>query len=172
MKKLIFIFFLAFSVNAFAQNEAWEPLKFNEQGKVEMVEVFDVPGKTRHQIFAEVKNWFGEHNKASSGSIEVDDIKTGVISGKSTASFSNAEMGYTIKVDVKDGRYRLSTTDYIVKNNQSGDSPVEKLFVPQAVKENGEIRPYPLSMKTGILGHFEEVKTGLNKRFVASTDDW
>lgn len=179
MKKLIFIAAFLWLNYVNAQSVDWSPLVFNEEGKLEMVEVVEVDSKDASEIYNQVKFWFSSYYNSLNDVIQLDDKDAGTIKGRAIASFYAKTMGklfehkvyYTIQIDIKDGKYRLLLSDYILQNDY-GDSPLENQFTDKyAVKKNGSIRDFSIAMKEGVESHWLELKTSLSDKVKESSDD-
>lgn len=181
MKKLLFIAAFLWLNVANGQSVDWSPLQFNDDGIIEMVEVVELPDKSSEEIYTQVKLWMASYYKSMEDVVQVDDQKSGIIKGRALMTFYSKTLGkvfdyptyYTIRIDIKDGKYRLSITDYIIKS-EYGDYGVEMQFTDKmALKKNGELRDFPIAAKNGILEHWESIKSDLEKKIKEkSKDDW
>ena len=88
---------------------------------LEIVEVIEVPGVGAEDLFTRAETWFAETFVNSTAVLEVKDkearrfIGNGVIPYRPTNPVMASAVGqvrYTIKVEVKDGRARLSLTNF------------------------------------------------------------
>lgn len=82
--------------------------------------VYDIPGKTKEQIYVEVNNWFVHSFMIGKSVIQLNDKEAGCIIGKgyvdalgSTQGFSNnsdAAAWVILRVDIKDEKVRVIAT--------------------------------------------------------------
>ena len=84
--------------------------------------VVQVEGATAAQLYARGKLWFAEAFIDSKNVLEVEDKETGVLVGKGTIPYEpnvfissgviRGHIGFTVKILVKDGRYKYTLTDF------------------------------------------------------------
>ncbi|CAM0689807.1 MULTISPECIES: DUF4468 domain-containing protein [Acinetobacter calcoaceticus/baumannii complex] len=121
MKKLIFLIFCLFSISTFAQQ-----VKISEY-----VEVVDLPNMSKNQIFNTSKIWIAKSFKSSNSVIQYEDSATGTIVGKGNMQFpcqgtwscmahKDDILVFTIKIDTKDNKARISFNDMTMKINTKG----------------------------------------------------
>ncbi|MFA9371888.1 MAG: DUF4468 domain-containing protein [Labilibaculum antarcticum] len=107
MKKILIAFMLLCSVSAFAK---------------EYTEVVEVPGKNADQLYSTAREWFAETFKSADDVLQMDDpvagkligkglVKVPIVSGKYSVA---TNMRFTIKVFVKDGRYKCDITNILI----------------------------------------------------------
>lgn len=116
MKKLIFILYLL-PVFCYSQ---------------EYSEVIQAEGKTAAQLYTTAREWFAKTFVSANDVIQMEDPVSGKIIGKGsshiaesyvigkglTAIFTKIDWypNYTLKIEVKDGRYRYELTDIKIKS--------------------------------------------------------
>lgn len=115
MKRFPLIFVMLFSLNVFAQNS--NPLIYSE--------VVDLPGLSKDEIYSMARMWFVEAYKNPQKVLQIQDKESGEIVGKgNTKYYSKIWMGaegskgvinYTVKIFIKDGKYKYEITDFIHK---------------------------------------------------------
>lgn len=92
----------------------------DKNNSITRVQVVDDINKTKEQIYVEVNDWFIHSFQSSKSVIQLNDKDAGCVIGKgyvsdmgSTMSFaSNADISawVIIRVDIKDGKMRITTT--------------------------------------------------------------
>jgi len=172
MKKLIFIAaFLWLNVANAQDSNWWDPIPFNEKGLIEFVVDYDLPDKSKDEMYSITKVWLSEAFKSSKSVIEVDEKDAGVIAGNGNTSFSwgNALIGYhtdpiffSFKCQMKDGKYRLTVNNIQNENDITGRNGVEYLFNDSAVKKNGEVKDYPKAVKGALLDLFQMLQKSID----------
>ncbi|MGV8094512.1 MAG: DUF4468 domain-containing protein [Mangrovibacterium sp.] len=119
MKKLALLLFLFFPFYANSQSYS---------------EVIEVPGKTADQLYASARMWFADNFKSANDVLQMDDSKAGILIGKGNTTVAenySVSMGvpmtsewnthFTIKVMVKDGRYKCDMYDFFVTTISNGE---------------------------------------------------
>lgn len=125
MKNLLTVIFLhGISIGMNAQI-----LPLNEFGKVEYTEVVKIDSTTQNLLFSSAQKWFVETFKNAKDVIQVENRENGEIIGKGTFHIQTNRFGYSaiglgvvrfqVQVDVKDGRYKYSFSNFI----HVGDKP-------------------------------------------------
>lgn len=88
----------------------------------DITEVIDVPAKSKEQIFEGSKIWIAQSFKSANNVIQYADKGTGSIIGKGNiqypcdgfidcGAFGNDRVNFTIKIDSKDNKARVSISD-------------------------------------------------------------
>jgi hypothetical protein len=96
-------------------------------GKIDYSEVVQVAGANQAELYARAKLWFADTFKSAKAVVQADDKDTGIIQGTAFQDISVVAMGipsavklwYTIKIALKDGRYKYDITDLRVQNYPS-----------------------------------------------------
>ena len=77
-------------------------------------EVLSAPGMTRAQIFDKARQWFSTNFVSGKDVVDLSDKASGTIIGKGYASMGGMIVKelieFQMRVDTKDGRYKVSTT--------------------------------------------------------------
>jgi hypothetical protein len=182
MKKFILMLSLVFmmGINVNAQDVPWyAPIKLNEDGLVELVVNYEIPGKSQAELYAATKVWFSERFANSKNVIELDEKEAGIVSGNGNTSFSygNALTGYAnqtvyfaFKCQMKDGKYRLTINSFQTYHEMSGRHGIEYLFSDNAIKKNGQVKEYPNAMKKAVLDLYDLIETTLSKKINEKDD--
>jgi hypothetical protein len=125
MKKIILIVVMvAASFSAQAQKITQDSLSMPVlEGKVGIQEVVKMDSLSKKELYQRAKLFFVNGFKSSKDVIQLDDAENGVIIGKGISTFTfwnvmaNAElpMNITIKIEIKDGRYRYTFNQVTIK---------------------------------------------------------
>lgn len=96
----------------------------------EYSEVVEVPGKNTVQLYATAREWFAETFKSANDVLQMNDPVAGKLIGKASTKVSESYVAggmikvpmtidwypnFTIKVSVKDGKYKCEITDITIK---------------------------------------------------------
>lgn len=129
MKKLIFILYFFIPAFCFAQ---------------EYTEVVQVEGKTAQQLYTSAREWFAKTFVSANDVIQMEDPTSGKIIGKGSNHIAEGYVvgkgiatifttmdwypNYTLKIEVKDGRYKYELTDIKIKSIDSFGNTAEVPF--------------------------------------------
>lgn len=110
MLKFLFILTTFFSINLAAQ----ETITFEKIIKADSVD--------KEEIFVLINDWFATNYNSANDVIQMTDKKAGIIIGKGATDYFygnnssyNGTLKYTIKVYVKDNRFKVNLLSYIHK---------------------------------------------------------
>lgn len=127
MKKLTLILLLALTVQIYGQ----EPITYEKVLKAE--------GVNKSDLFFIISDWFASNYNSAKDVIQLNDKERGVIIGKGTMDYFygekrsnnsyNGHLDYTIKIYVKDNRYKVILTSF----NHSGKSLSVRLITTDDV---------------------------------------
>lgn len=114
MKK--FIIFLLFPFSVFAQ----EGLVFSQ--------IFEAKGNPVEDIYSTLRIWLSKQYRTSESVFEVEDVSNGKIVVSSKFRYENKKsvrchrgwISYSLAVDIKDGKFRVSISDIV---HESYDGP-------------------------------------------------
>lgn len=91
---------------------------------VEVAKVINAPDKSQKEIYDKARQWFSHYFVSGKSVIDYEDPTTGVIIGNGKADIGSDFMGviaygidYTIRVETKDGRFRVLTN--IIKHTNT-----------------------------------------------------
>ncbi len=124
----------------------------------EVVEVVELPGQSKDQLFESSKIWVAKMFRSSNDVIQYADKNTGSIVGKGSikypckgfmdcSAFGNDYVTFTLKIDTKDGKARIGFNDLMWKNmpsvnagvvNRGGEFPLRTVQMQTQVKEKLE----------------------------------
>jgi hypothetical protein len=114
--------------------------------------VVQVPGATKAELYSRAREWFADNFNSSKAVLEMDDREAGKLIGNATAEFDFAgsigkplptAMWRKIKVELKDGKYRYTVTDFAFGGGvtQGDSNPVERWFKPSGFTFNKDGTP-------------------------------
>ncbi|MEA4967714.1 MAG: DUF4468 domain-containing protein [Bacteroidaceae bacterium] len=134
MKKIIFIVFISLIHSSiFAQ----ERLLFDKVIRVDSA-------LKKNEIYNSIKEWMGMNFVSAKNVIEVEDKDAGIIIASPLTDYDYGSLGYlcysgqlkyTIKVQIKDGRFKVEVTNFIHDVNL-GNSPYCKLGLITTAEEH------------------------------------
>lgn len=114
MKNLLQILAVICSISAFSQM----PID-TVSNKYQYREVVTVNGVTKDQLFDKARQWFVSNYKDASEVLQVQDKESGTLVGKGlfTVNFQGGQrkVFHTVSIDCKDGKYRVTITDFMLK---------------------------------------------------------
>lgn len=107
-------------------------------GKILYTEVVQASGASQAELYARAKLWFADTFKATKAVVQADDKEAGVIQGTAFQEIFVAGGGfvtpvklwYTIKIALKDGRYKYDINDLRVQNYANQYTPYPGEPVP------------------------------------------
>lgn len=87
--------------------------------KYQYREVVTVNGATKDQLFDKARQWFVSNYKDASEVLQVQDKESGTLVGKGLfiVNFQGGprKVFHTVSIDCKDGKYRVTITDFMLK---------------------------------------------------------
>lgn len=123
-KKLLLIVMVFLTAYAFGQNMMLEILPLKD-GKVTYVGIVQADSINKEELYKRTKRWFIDTYKSGKDVIQLDDKENGDLIGKGFFETywgqQTINIWQTIKVQVKDGRYRYEITDFNVKYYYAGE---------------------------------------------------
>ncbi|HZK69306.1 MAG TPA: DUF4468 domain-containing protein [Paludibacter sp.] len=118
MKNLILITLLLIPCFSFAQ-EVQLPINPKTQ-KIEYTDLVKVDSTlTSDELYTRARSWFATAFKSANNVIQMEDKSTGIIIGKGNFSIreqfglASGHVSFTIKTQVKDGRYKYWINDFV-----------------------------------------------------------
>lgn len=154
MKKTALIFLFAFA-SFVAQAQGWQnPLPIDSASqRVSFTGVVQVPGATKAELYSRAREWFANNFGSSKAVLEMDDREIGKLIGRAYEPFGweanvmvtlPSRLWRTIKVEVKDGRYRYTITNFNMAMGaelESSAKPVEMRFVKNVTNFKSDNTP-------------------------------
>ncbi|MDC5602471.1 DUF4468 domain-containing protein [Acinetobacter baumannii] len=121
----------------------------------EVTQVVELPGQSKDKLFESSKIWMAKNFRSSNDVIQYADKNTGSIIGKGTiqypckgfmdcSAFGKDYIGFTLKIDTKDNKARISFADLTWKSmpsvnagvvNRGGEFPLRTVQMQAQVKE-------------------------------------
>ena len=115
MRKLLFLIIAFFTIGAFAQGN---PIKFDK--------VIQAEGKNVSVLYPTIRAWVATTFNSAQDVLQMDDAQNGIIICKGNFSYRAPEgmnyryadgiINFTLKVQVRDGRYKVTMSDFIHKS--------------------------------------------------------
>lgn len=96
------------------------PLK---DDRVTYIQIEKAEGLTKDQIYRRARRWFVENYRTSNNVLQLQDIESGELAGKGISS-AGIPFRRAIMVDCKDGRYRITLTEFTI-NPAGAELPIE-----------------------------------------------
>lgn len=129
-----------------------------EKPFTEVVQVVDLPNQSKDDLFESSKIWMAKTFRSSNNVIQYADKGTGSIVGKGTfpypckgfmdcSAFGKDYIGFTLKIDTKENKARVSFSDLTWKSmpsvsagvyNRGGEFPLRTVQMQEQVKEKIE----------------------------------
>jgi hypothetical protein len=170
MKKLL-VFCLLLTGSARGQN--WKsPLPTDSATHtVTYGGVIEVPGAKKSELYSRAREWYTTNFGSAKAVLEMDDREDGKLIGKGFAKFGFGKpidwaMWRTVKIEVKDEKYRYTITDFILggpaTTPDSGMHPIEA-WLASTIKKGKEPGKAVTSVLDGIQSTTNNEVTSLNK---------
>ncbi len=181
MKKLMLTFTIltAISLSVYGQ----EPLTYTEVVQVDSV--------SKSELFNRAKLWFATAYNSANDVLQIDNKEEGEIIGKANMNYTptvfsggytiKGSIKYTIKIFVKEGRYKYEITDFIHDpyGNQDGnmglittdkENPNPK---PMAKKWSNKVwDDIKTQIEQNMITLIVSLKDGMAKTTESKKDDW
>jgi len=130
-------------------------LQHSPEPLVQVIQVVEIDGQKKEQLFDSSKIWMAEAFKSSNNVVQYADKESGSIIGKGNiqfpcegfidcGAFGNDKVSFTIKIDTKDNKARVSFSDitrtpltYVkggLNANMGKDLPITQVKQKQQVK--------------------------------------
>lgn len=184
MKKsttIIEVLLFLFTFSAYGQT----PLTYTEVVKVDSV--------YKNELYKRAKLWFVETYNSSKDVLQLDSKEDGILIGKalmeynpkvfSRSGLTKGNIKYTIKVFVKEGRYKYKITDFVhdPDGNQYGKSSMGLITteedcpnpIPMAKKWSNKVwKDIKSQIENKILPLITDLKKGMTKQLASKKSDW
>jgi hypothetical protein len=181
MKKLLFLFFFSPLIGlsqTYNYEELYLPLN---DGKIRYTDVVQAPGKTKAELFQNSKVWFANTFRSAKDVINFEDEGAGIVSGSGNTSIYIKSLGQTvertvyfsIKIEVKDERYRYTIDQIEFSTTGLARTPIEVEF-SRDYMFNNKGKPRQVSwdwyaeFEPEIIGLETKLKTEISKK----AEDW
>ncbi|GAB4199695.1 MAG: DUF4468 domain-containing protein [Bacteroidia bacterium] len=183
MKKsrLAFIIMIATTMVVFGQ----EPLAYTEVVQVDSV--------SKNELYNRAKVWFATTYNSVNDVLQIDNKEEGMLIGKAIMKYepnvftgseqTKGNIKYTIKIFVKDGRYKYEITDFIHDpyGNQYGKSSMGLITTdkecpnpkPMAKGWSNKVwNDIKSQIEDNVTSLINSLKQGMSKRPESKKDDW
>lgn len=160
------------------------PLKHNDVGQVEYSEVVQVPDASKNELYNRARLWFADAFNNSESVLEVDDREAGILVGTGWSSMMYSKflalagehrLWVTIKIQVKENRYKYTINSIQVQNPASKYVSSEKLPVDCETLNQDKLTKAQRNVKESIMLELQMfcylIKSGMTKA-VSDGDDW
>jgi len=121
----------------------------DDKRKYHIQEIVMSDGQSKEQLFDALRVWMAEHFEDEGFALEADDMEAGILVGRGwtylgiTPDWSAVKMHYSIRIEVRDGKYRFRIFQVEFDNHTTDDNRVgmSRLTdkVSEAYHENGHI---------------------------------
>lgn len=137
MKKLLFLSIVSFFMASGLM--AQEPISFEK--------VIQVDSVKKNDIYNGLKEWIGMNYRSAKSVIEVDDKEAGLIIisprkdysiGKLQYMCYDGTIKYTIKFQIKEGRFKVTITNFIHENDPGNKSQCQVGLITTSTEYDGQ----------------------------------
>jgi hypothetical protein len=177
MKKLVLIILIAIcSSSAFSQSETSVFPLNPDTGEIYYSEVINVEGKTKDDLFLSAKTWFVNAFKSSNDVIQLNDKEEGVIIGKGLLELNKGIVNFSVKLSVKEERYKYEIYDLIYESSVGGYNFDLKQENPKGILKSMWVSAWKKD-REATLNEIHSLKTSLIKeissnKIVLKKDTW
>lgn len=161
-----------------------DELPKDEAGKLNFNEVVQVDSSSREQLHFKAKQFFADAFKSAKDVIQMDDKDAGILIGKAWSMIYikiagnpvPIRMGYTIKIQTREGRYKVEVYDLSYDGSTGITGYPEQVFDKNTYfKSNGKARDvnekYKNETVATVNSIFDELQSVMKKKSRAK-DDW
>lgn len=155
--------------------EAKRPAPLTEEDRT-IVQVYEAPGFTKDQLFTASRMWIAQNFKSADAVIEYENKDEGTIIGNGNMAYpcggafacmvkADWRVPFTMKVETKDGRIRLTFTNIHLAWPASFNSGIRTNAHDGPVNQRGDldkIRPELLKLGDQIVASVGQLKTDDN----------
>lgn len=183
MKNLICLFLLILTFDMQAQNELYKKeLPLNDKNRIEFVEVIEVPGKSKDELYVYSKIWIAENYNSANNVIQLDDKTAGKIIVKGIYSYNMHTIAHklyhTLEIYQKEGKVRISLTGLDLKYrfmDVNVTKQMRELVIDDLYKKNGNPYKGSKAQKENLIRYWESTKESIKKSVsenAGNEDDW
>jgi len=116
MKNLLLAFIFCLPIFASAQRPTIDSIT----KKVTYSDVVSIVSSNKDQLYNNAKIWFINNFKSANDVIQLDDKQAGHIIGKGLTQLPDSRLWFTVDLQLKDGRYKYTLTNFYVTPLQPG----------------------------------------------------
>lgn len=144
MKKYFIFVFIITNLFIFSQDsttdQSSEKKKLTESDFNE--KIFEI-NLTKEQIFDKSILWIAENFKSAKSVLEIQDKTNGKIIGNSNFDIpylmSSATINFTISIDIKDGKYRITYTNLIIDYYRTNEGSADLLGKKRVIEMSRQL---------------------------------
>lgn len=176
------------AVKSYQSNELWsQPYQYNDAGEVEYSEVIEISGASKNQLYNAARLWFSDAYSDSKEVLELDDREAGVLIGTGWGEVYTKVMGMaysskmwsTVKIQVKDGRYKYSVSNIEIEseptkynNYRSTRLPINEVWPDDRIEKMiRAVKLYKESSLLALQAKIDSLKAAMAKAG-QQDDDW
>lgn len=160
------------------------PYPTNEAGKIIFTDVVKTDNATQKQLYLSAKSWFANIFKSSQDVLQIDSKEDGILLGKGFADISIPvfltdainKLWFTIKIELKEGKYRYSIYDISREAYPSQYNSNPSSFTLEEIERNNYNPMFEKKWKRVTLEHIfnliDSMKIQIQKGVIQSTSDW
>lgn len=137
---------------------------------VESAKVVAVTGVNQKALFQKSRQWFSEYFVSGESVVDYEDAQAGTIIGKGVGKIGSDPLGiiaykirFTIRIDTKDGRMKITTKILSHTNDDSQRVPYEVNYIPQSRNDKA------VQHMAEVVRNIEKYVTSSN---AATSTDW
>jgi hypothetical protein len=172
--KVLALAFLVLVAPGYAS--AKRPLPLTDEEKT-VVQVFETPDYTKDQVFTASRMWIAEHFKSAKAVIEYENKDEGTIIGNGIIHYpcggafeclmkSDWNVPFTMKVESKDGKFRLTFTNIHLAWPAAYRSGISTSAADFEIRERRDLD----KIKPELLKFGDEIVANMGK--LKSSSDW
>ena len=168
-----------------------QKLLLSDDERIYFQDIVSIDSTSQKVLFLNTYEWFVNNFNSANEVIQLKDEESGKIIGKGLSKslfrariggLLNGDLYYTIKVSVKDGKYRFMFTDIDFKLDPIGDVIFQKTNIETVIldeylyKDNGKVRPTNKQYKELVINQFTTLSANFKKHMISKSkskeEDW
>ena len=163
------------TVKAWKMAELWAvPFTYDEDDKIRFSQVVELPGADKNEIYGRARKALTHGFVDSREVIKLDDKDNGIIIGEGTCDIMSFKYWFTITIEAKDEKYRL-TIDRIYYYNtvNTVKTPKDRLYLEERFPKGDPLPRFNRGVKKNILLTFQQIFDGINASMKKKlSSDW
>lgn len=166
-------------LKAYQRNQIWAmDWKYNDQGEVSYSEVIELPGRGKDDLYNAARLWYANTYRNSKEVLEVDDRDAGRLIGTGFSTIdppSKRKLWATVKIEVKDGRYRYTMYDISIQEPISTYNLSPSRIDVQYLFPSGSLPGWKQTLKSMVMLSLQIKISDIKKHMetiVADDSDW
>jgi len=147
------------------------PMPLGANGRYAYSEVIQSPGLKKEELYKHARVWFAEFFNDSKSVLEMAEREDGVLIGTGWSKIQGGKFWYSIKIEVRDERYKYTITDMEIQSDPITYNPVPAKISLEVMLSN-ERRSR--SLKEVVILKLQDICSSLQKvvRTPQTKDDW